>query len=72
MHLPDAEIEVVRAGDDVGGVAGEARREDALHALGGVHLAAVAAVIRKDADAAVVAACHKLPPRRCKVDIHHR
>lgn len=62
-RLPDAEVEVIRAGDDVGGVTGEARGKHALHALCRVHLAAVAAVVRVDAYAAVVRPRHKLAAR---------
>lgn len=37
-HLPHADVHVVAAGEDVGGVAREAHREDSLHALRVVHL----------------------------------
>jgi len=51
------------------GVAREARREDALHALRVVHLAALARVRAPDAQRAVVRARHELFARRRVVDV---
>ena len=48
-YLPDADIHVVAAREDIGAIAAEARGKNALHALGVVHLTAVATIVGKDA-----------------------
>jgi len=71
-HLPDADVHVVAARVHVAGIAGEAHGEHALHALGVVHLPAVAAVVGEDSQRAVVGARGKLAPRRREVHVHDR
>jgi hypothetical protein len=47
-HLPHADVHVVAAGEDIGGVAREAHREDSLHALCVVHLDLIRDSVRHD------------------------
>ena len=69
--LPDAQVHVVAAAEDIAGISRKAHGHDALHALGVVHLAAVAAIVGKDAHATVIASRHKLSAGRRIVHIHH-
>ena len=41
-HLPDSNIHVIRAGEDIAGIRRKAHSHDTLHALRGVHFARVA------------------------------
>lgn len=47
-HLPDPQIHVIAAREDVAGIPAEADGKDTLHALSVVHLTAVASIVRKD------------------------
>ncbi len=71
MHLPDADIHVIAAREDVAAISTEAHGKNPLHALCVVDLLAVASIVSKEAHRAVIAASHKLAASGRVIHIHH-
>ena len=68
--LPNTDIHVIGAGENVGCIAAESGGKDSLHALCVVDFTAVAAIVGEDPDRAIIASSHKLSACGRVVDIH--
>ena len=58
QHLPDADIHVIAAGEDIGAIPTEAHTKDALHALCVENFLAVPTIVAEHANRPATAACH--------------